>query len=320
MTEEMNAVRLLAAQGELAKAAAQASVQERRRLRAALYEITHPVVFTQLTRRLELRRGHLGCARSVLRLEATCLDRFHDDMDAVLDDVLRHATIPVHNLEGWVRGRLQIATINGYRRRRGERGALQRPRVPRWLATALGEEQRLTALAVDLLEFVGNDVVAGFAVWPVEWWAEQRAITGGGDYESARREIVRDIETVLTAMRLKPRWYSDYVERPLGHKEHTSVPLPRTSSEGPEVAHVAAEPLRELASAAMRDIGARVARGEQPRRAAADVVVEVFTRGLASEEIDHTPGSPTWSPELVARGLTDRAVLDLLAAAALAEE
>ncbi|RDI24515.1 hypothetical protein [Lentzea flaviverrucosa] len=320
MTEEMNAVRRLAAEGLLAKTAAEASVQEHRRLRAAVYAIAHTVVFTQLTRKLELKRGHRGCARSVLRLEAACLDRFHDDMDAVLDDVFLHATMPVHNLEGWVHGRLRFATINAYRRRRGERGALQKPRVPRWLATALGEEPRLITLAVDLLEFVGNDSVAGAAVWPVEWWAEHRAILCGDDYESAYREVVRDVETVLAAMRSKPRWYADYVERPLGHKEHSAVPLPRTSSDGPDLAHPDGDPFRELASVALRNIGARVALGENPAGAATDVVTEVFVRSLGSDELDRTPGAAAWPPEFLARGLAERTVLELLEAAARAEE
>lgn len=320
MTEEIDAVRLLAAKGLLAKTAAEASADELRRLRTALYEITHTVVFTQLTRKLEIKRGHRGCARSVLRLEAACLDRFHDDMDAVLDDVFVHATTPVHNLEGWVHGRLRFATINAYRRRRGERGALQKPRVPRWLAAALGEEPRLTALAVDLLEFVGNDAAAGSAVWPVEWWAEHRAVVHGDDYESAYREVVRDIATVLTAMRTKPRWYADYVERPLGHKEHAAVPLPRTSSEGLELAHVREEPLRELASVALRDIGARVALGENPVSAATDVVTEVFVRGLGGDELDRAPGTSPWPPEFLNSELAERTVLSLLEDAARAED
>ncbi|MEU0878645.1 hypothetical protein ABZ345_08620 [Lentzea sp. NPDC005914] len=304
-------VRDLAATGELAVVAAEASGDELRALRAGLYEIVQPVVFQCLTRKFELARGHRGCAGSVFRLDDACLDRFHDDMDAVLEDVFRNATMPVHNLEGWVRRRLTIATVNGYRRRRGERGALQRPRIPRWLATRLGEVPRLTALATDLLEFVGSDGVASTSVWPVDSWAERRALLTG-DFESARREVVRDIEIVLAAMRARPNWYEAYVERPLGHKPHPAVPIQRTSSDADDLPQPTASDevlLFELASIAVRTLGSRIAEGENPRTAAVDVVLQVFTNGTSTAGLD----LPAFD-ELVAAGLADDATVDRVVA------
>ncbi|MEJ2855907.1 MULTISPECIES: hypothetical protein [unclassified Saccharothrix] len=268
-------IREMARRGELADYAATATGEERRRLRAETYALVQPVVFHQLTRRLELNRGHRACAVGVSRLDDPCLDRFHDDMDAVLDDVFRNARVPVHNLEGWVSRRLTLATVNGYRRRRGERGALQRPRVPRWLATRLGEDPALAALAVDVLEFVGNDVPAGARVWPTERWAERR---GGVDPEVAHRAVLRDLDTVLTAMRAKPAWYEAYVERPLGRKPHAAVQLGADDVAGPADDGL----LVELAGLAVDTIEDRLARGENPRHAVADVVTAVFGPGTVT--------------------------------------
>ena len=305
-------VRGLAATGELAVVAAAASGDELRGLRAGLYEIVQPIVFQCLTRKLEIARGHRGCASSVFRLEDGCLDRFHDDMDAVLEDVFRNATVPVHNLEGWVRRRLTIATVNGYRRRRGERGALQRPRIPRWLAARLDEVPRLTALATDLLEFVGSDSVVSTSVWPVDTWAERRASVSG-DFESARREVVRDIEVVLSAMRARPAWYEAYVERPLGHKPHPVAPILRTAADDLPNSNTSDDVLLfELASIAVRRISRRVARGENPRTAAVDVVVQVFTNGVGG--LDRLPGDAPAFDELVASGLADDATVDRVVA------
>ncbi|NUT98731.1 MAG: hypothetical protein HOY78_42690, partial [Saccharothrix sp.] len=89
-------VREMARRGELADYAATATGEQRRRLRAETYALVQPVVFHQLTRRLELNRGHRACAVGVSRLDDPCLDRFHDDMDAVLEDVFRNARVPVH--------------------------------------------------------------------------------------------------------------------------------------------------------------------------------------------------------------------------------
>lgn len=263
----------MARRGELAAYAGTVTGEARRRLRAATYELVQPVVFHQLTRRLELNRGHRACAVAVSRLDDPCLDRFHDDMDAVIEDVFRNARVPVHNLEGWVSRRLTLATVNGYRRRRGERGALQRPRVPRWLAARLGEDPALTALAVEVLEFVGNDATAGPRVWPTERWAEHRA--AGDGWEAAHRAVLRDLDTVLTAMRAKPAWFEAYVERPLGRKPHAALPLTPEEVPLPVVAETHGL-LVELAGLAVDSIEDRLARGENPRRAVVDVVTAVF--------------------------------------------
>ncbi|MET8996644.1 hypothetical protein [Amycolatopsis sp. NPDC004169] len=271
-------VRQLASRGELADHAAAAHGDARRSLRASVFEIAQPVVFRSLTRKLELNRGHYRCATAVQQLDDPCLDRFHDDMEAVVDDVLRNARIPITSLEGWIRRRLVPATVDGYRRRRSERGALQRPRVPRWLATELGGDPVLLALAVDILDFVGTDSVPSAGIWPVDHWAESR-VTRGAPPSTARRAVEREIALVLSAMRRRPRWYEDYVERPLGRKRPPSVPVPRFApEEGIEPAFRQEEPDARLERAvvAVAAIEGRIARGEPPEAVVADVVSAVF--------------------------------------------
>ncbi|MGV9365777.1 hypothetical protein [Amycolatopsis sp. NPDC003731] len=275
-------VRQLASRGELADRVAAADGDDRRCLRATVFEIAQPVVFRNLTRKLELSRGHYRCAAAVCHLDDQCLDRFHDDMEAVIDDVFRNARIPITSLEGWIRRRLVQATVDGYRRRRSERGALQRPRVPRWLAAELGADPVLLALAVGILDFVGTDSVPAAGIWPFDRWAEDRVASGTAP-SAARRAVERETALVLSAMRRRPRWYENYVERPLGRKRPPSVPVPRFSAE--EGAELPAEPAfgqEELdtrlarAVVAVAAIDRRIAGGEPPEAVVLDVVSAVF--------------------------------------------
>ena len=138
-------------------------------------EIAAPLVFLRVTRPMERRRGHHRCAAGLGQLAHDCLDRFHDDVDAVLHDLFAHADLPIGNLEGWLTMRMPRATVDGYRRRRGERGAPQRPRVPVWLATELGDEAWLVELAKAILDWAGTDATAGGSLWPLTAWAERRS-------------------------------------------------------------------------------------------------------------------------------------------------
>lgn len=307
--KETPSARELARRGDLVERAAVAAAAERRRLRTEMYEITQPVVFTQLTRKVEIKRGHTRCAVSVRMLEDDCLDRFHDDMDAVLDDVFRNASATISNLEGWVSKRLTAVTVDAHRRRRGERGALQRPRrIPGWLATSLGHDARLSELAADMLEFVGLDVTVGREVWPVDAWAARRA-TENGDYMAARRAVLRDVETVVAAMRRQPKWYDDYVERPLGRKRAPLLPGPRTGPGTEPASHEdpADARLTELAALAVAAIESRMARGEEPRIVVVDVLHTVFGSRKMPDAVDRT------AVDLVDEVSIDRLVDEVLA-------
>lgn len=217
-------LRFLAGQGRLAATARTASPQERTALTGAAFTLAWPVVFHRLTRLNEQRRGHWTCAIAVNRLADACLDRFYDDVEAVVEDLLAHATMKIHNAEGWISGRLRAVTIDAHRRRRGSRGALQRPRLPGWLATGLDHDPWLTLLAVEILVWVGVPGTAGALLWPLDSWTQRRVAVTGDVVGSDVRTVQRDVDRVLAVMRVRERWYADYVERPLGAKTPPTAP------------------------------------------------------------------------------------------------
>jgi hypothetical protein len=109
----------LARLGTLAGAAAAAQGEERIELTGAAYSVVWPIVYSKLTRRFEQLRGHAACAAGVSNMADECLDRFHDDVEFVVEDLLAHARQPIHHLEAWIAARLTAATVDGHRRLRG---------------------------------------------------------------------------------------------------------------------------------------------------------------------------------------------------------
>ncbi len=315
-------VRELVRRGQLTALVQKLTDDDRRLVRAKTHEIVWPVVFQHLTRRLEKNRGHHACASGVHRLEPACLDRFHDDVDAAVDDLLRNAKMPIFNLEGWVSKRLKVSTVDAYRRRRGERGALQRPRLPRWLIDALSGEPRLIRLALDMLEWVGVDANAAAHVWPITTWAERRAATTH-DFDAAYREVTADVETVVAAMRRRPQWYDDYVERPLARKQLPVLSSPRDDQDLAGESWSAVQTrqdeagdsrLGELASVAIEAILARLRLGEDPERVVREVVTTAFGAGSGAEELDRRPGHGAHDEEQVSVALADPAVIEHIVA------
>lgn len=312
----VDVLRALARRGELAAVATAASPPERAALTGAAYEVVLPVVFGRLTRRLELNRGHLGCAVSVERLADDCLDRFHDDVEAVVADLLTRATKPISKLEAWIASRLNAATVDGYRRRRGQRGALQRPRIPIWLAAALCHDRWLRELATEILEWAGIATTAGTGVWPLDSWAQRRALVTGDWLGSDQAAVGRDVETVLTAMRQKPGWYAIYVEAPLGRKQAPVASLPAGSDGSGEPAVLSLTDddetedarLRELAAAAVVEIASRLAQGEEPAATVVAVLDAVFAAGTARQELERPPHTRLGYAERVPVLLADPAV------------
>jgi hypothetical protein len=310
-------LRELAQEGRLAEVAA-ARDAKRSALTAAAYEIAWPIVFARLTRRFEQRRGHTVCALGVDRLADECLDRFHDDVESVVDDLLTHARKPVRDLEAWIAGRLTAATVNGHRRLRGRRGALQRPRLPGWLAAALGHDPWLTALAVEILVWVGVRTAAGAGLWPLDAWAHQRATVTGDWQHSEPSRVNRDVEAVLTAMRGRPDWYDAYVERPLGHKQApvwTGEPARAFSLPDPHQ-QVDAELLR-LAADAVRVIDRRLADGEAAKAVVVDVIRAIFGRSVTIAGLDHAPHATADPVDGLYGALTDAATVDRIVATVL---
>jgi hypothetical protein len=314
-------VRELARQGVLASRFTLESENVRRMLRAGGFELVWPLVYNRVTRRYEFQRGHHACAGSIHRMEPDCIDRFHDDVDAVLDDLFAHATRPIHNLEGWITRRLRSATVDGHRRRRGARGAMQKPRLPEWLVVALDRDRWLTELAVEMLTWVGVETSAGTEIWPIDAWVE-RWVRRTGDAGSAERTVHAQIETVLAAMRHRPTWYAKYIERPLGRKR---PPVVSQAPAGGEPSHrplsltTRAERddarLVELASIALSVIERRIVQGEDRRAVVTEVVNQVFTGGTGAEDLDRLPGDPGDPVDAL---LADRRVIDRVLATVLA--
>ncbi|HKT03485.1 MAG TPA: LuxR C-terminal-related transcriptional regulator [Rugosimonospora sp.] len=291
MADALLELRELARTGDLAEAYRSAATQRQRLLRSAAYAVVWPVVYQRLTRTLERRRGHYACAVSVNRLADDCFDRFEDDVEAVIDDLFRNARTPTHNLEGWISVRLVPATVDANRRRRGERGALQRPRLPAWLARELGDDRWLTTLAMEILVWVGVPAAAGGGLWPLDAWADLRAALPGERHD--RNRVQNDIQLVLAAMRRNPDWYDSYVERPLGRKPAPLAPEPPTDSDSAPLQltepHEADDArLLELATLAIQAIEQRLQKGDDPRSAVIEVLRIAF--GSTSEPyLDQLP-------------------------------
>jgi len=293
----VDVVRDFARRGVLAPRVASASVERRRILVSAVYEVAWPVVFNRLTRVLEIRRGHVACSHSVLSLADGCLDHFHDDVESAVEYVLRHAGRPIANLEAWLASRLRAATVDGHRRRRGRMGALQRPRVPRWLAKDLGEDRWLMSLATQVLLWVGVPTTAGSGLWPVSAWAHRRGLATGDWLGSSPATVRREVEEVLAAMRRRPKWYVDHVETPLGRKQAPVVTLVTedgTNAEPPALPLVEEhelddERLAGLAADAIYAIQARLGRGEDARTVVVDVIRTMFCSDLGTPALSRAP-------------------------------
>ncbi|MEV4134941.1 hypothetical protein AB0J72_22540 [Dactylosporangium sp. NPDC049742] len=317
-------VRSLARLGTLAATVAGADEPERLRLTGGAYSVVYPVVYTGLTQGMERRRGHPACAVSVRHLTDDCLDRFHDDVEAVVHDVVRRATAPIDNLDAWICGLINSATVNGHRRRRGEIGALQRPRAPKWLVDGLGGDRWLVHLAVQMLNWVGNPVTAGTNVWPVDSWTMLRC-RFTGDWDAAA-DVRHDIEAVLRVMRTKREWYERYVEGPLGHKH---VPVPRYAPECPagdqdtpalslvDIGERDDLYMRELAHLAMTAMRTRLRAGEDPATVVAEVIAVAFGDG-AVPALDGGPRLSDTAGDHVGRILRDQGRIRDIVAAVLA--
>jgi hypothetical protein len=174
-----------------------------------------------------------------------------------------------------------------------------------------------------MLEWVGVDATAGTEDWPVQTWVTQRA-AGTGDYDGARRAVVADIATVITAMRTDPRWYSDYVERPMGHKRFPLAMVHPDSADAtpdqpPAAMDLAAAydaRLAELATLAVALIGARVERGDDLRATVIDVIGTVFGSSPAADLVDRMPEEGDGYDVVHAR-LADQRTVDRIVAEVL---
>jgi hypothetical protein len=321
----IRSTRELLAAGELASRAAGAP-EQRPQLRAAVIAIVSPVVFQVLTKPLELKRGHRACASSVQRMEADCYDAYNDDVGDVADWILEHAVKPVGNLEAWIAPRVKPITVDAHRRWRGERGAQQRPRVPKWLIALLAEDAWKVHLAKVMLIWVGVSTNAGGEVWPIGDWAQRRAVAHGETVPS-ERETRRDVEAVLAAMQTRPAWFEKYIERPLGRKEIPLYSVPRIDFQtGEDPLPLELVPLDQrdeaaliaTAAAAVEQIVERVAGGEPANAVVADVLFRVFTEDGLADGMAQVPGAAPSDAERVRHLIADRADLERIVGAVVA--
>lgn len=292
-SEGIRDLRRLAGEGRLAIVAGAASPSSWTALCGAAFAIAWPVVFARLTRGIEIRRGHAACAASVFRMSEDCLDRFYEDVEAVLDDLLAHARMPIRDIEAWMAARLNASTVNGHRRRRGRIGALQRPRMPIWLSEALHHDPWLIELATQILLWVGVRATAGTELWPLDAWTVRRTVATGDCAGSTPATVAREIDAVLVAMRSRPMWYQDYVERPFGHKyppvlgaqdQAESRPLLLTDRADADDAD-----LMTRATAALQAIEARLSRGQDVTMAILEVIGTLFGVDARGHDIEHPP-------------------------------
>ena len=278
-------------------------------IRAALYQLVADLVFQHLHQPLERARGHHRCAASPDRMDPECRDHYHDNVEAMLAHVLKQGDRPIANLEGWLVRGLKHVTIDAHRRRRGEQGAQQRPRLPRWLAAELATPW-LRRLALEVMTWVGVPTPAGLGLWPLTAWTDLREqLTGELGAPEAR--TAADVETVLAAMRTNRAWYDRYVERPLGHKQ--APVLPAWRGEDREPSHllpmqrheVDDTRLREQAARAVDAIAARLARGEDLEHVVVAEINAVFDAGTGADDLDRPPGTGPDDAQWVRTRLTD---------------
>ncbi|MFD0636793.1 hypothetical protein [Catenulispora yoronensis] len=313
----------LARSGTLADTAAR-SPEARRRLAGQVYSVAWPIVFERLTRDIERRRGHRGCAASFQKMLPECLDGFHDAVGAVVEHVLDHADTPIRNLAAWIATRISPATIDAHRRQRGQRGALQRPRLPAWLGTALGGDPWLSELALRILVWVGVPTTAGIGLWPLDDWAQRRAEATGDWPGSDPHRVQRDVDTVLTAMRTRPRWHADYVERPLGRKQAPVVAHPGGAAAEPVPLRLVSgadeddQRLAALAEAALEEIRRRLGTGEPAHAVVASVVRTVFGAAEGPDAQARPPHDRVHAGERALTLISDPAEIDRIVAAVLA--
>jgi hypothetical protein len=164
---------------------------------------------------------------------------------------------------------------------------------------------------------------AGAGVWPLESWALQRAEATGDWIGSDGRAVVADVDHVLTAMRARPAWFADYIERPMGRKMPPVAPPPGdTAGEPRPLPAVTPEEaddrrLTELAATAVDAIAAGLRGNPDPRHVVTRVLRQVFGGGTGGEEMDRAPGTAPACDERLSALLADPRVLDRIVAAAV---
>jgi hypothetical protein len=265
---------------------------ERRRLYAAGFACAYPVVFQVVTRKVERTRGHHGCARGIRHLAGDCLDGFHDDVEALVEHLFASSS-PIDDLGAWLAFWAPRAAVDGHRRRRGERGALQRPRMTKALQAALGGDPWLMDLALRILTWVGIPATAGAGLWPLDEWAQSRAELTGDPARSTPATVEAEISQVLAVLSRRSEWFARHVEQPLGRKPAPVAPPPGDGAGDPRPLVPADQDdthAVRLAADALTAIDGRLRSGGNPAAAVIDVLTTLFLGGSGAEELSRPPG------------------------------
>jgi hypothetical protein len=296
----------LARAGAIGSVMAAADDGQRRAYHAAAYTLCYPVVFEVVTRKVERRRGHGRCGHGVRHLTGPCLDGFYDDVEALVERLLA-TTTPIYDLPGWLAYWAPRAAVDGHRRRRGVLGALQRPRMTATLAAGLGHDRWLMTLALEILTWVGVPATAGAELWPLDEWAQRRALVTGDHAGSDPAAVAAEVERVLEVMRERPDWYAAHVECPLGHKPAPVAappgdgvadprPLRAFDEQDRDDAHIAT-----LAGIALEAIATGLRRDGDPAATVVRVLTTLFLSGTDAEGLGRAPGTgPTHDERLSA--------------------
>jgi hypothetical protein len=133
--------------------------------------------------------------------------------------------------------------------------------------------------------------------------------------------VAREVETVLAAMRARPNWYADHVERPFGRKQ-APVMTARGQAEMPplvftERADVDDTHLAALASVAIGKIQKALAGGCDPRVVVPEVIRTAFASDGGGHDIDQPPFASADYEARVSAVLRDPAQLERVVAAVL---
>jgi hypothetical protein len=306
-------LRSLAGRGELGGL----TEAERAALRPAAFEVAHAIVYDVVTRRVARGRGHGACGLGLRHLGECCLDGFHRDLEAVVE-LLLASTQPIADLEGWLAKRAPHAAVDGYRRRRGETGALQRPRMTKVLEEGLDNDPWLCHLALKMLAWVGVPAGVGATFWPLDAWAWDRG-TFTGDYrDSTPARVLDEVNTVLAVMRRRPEWFRRHVEAPLERKvtpvggapgECAGDPRPLLLID-PGEAHE--DMITGLAAVAVEAIRAGLGRGEDATTTVVTVLTKVFVSGTGAEEIARGTGGGPGPAERLSALFGDPAAVSVL--------
>jgi hypothetical protein len=217
---------------------------------------------------------------------------------------------------------MTAVTVDAHRRRRGRRGALQRPRVPRWLSDGLGKDPWLIELTFEILTWVGVRATAGSGLWPLESWAARRVEVSGDWTTGDPATIVREVERVLAAMRVRPEWFARYVDRPLGAKAAPVAATPQAgAADYRPLAMVSSADIDEarltaVAATGVDSITRALTGGADPSAAVIRVVTTLFGAGTAKEEIDRIPGIEPAVEERISELFGDPAIVARVVAVA----